>query len=200
MPTRMPVFFFDFTDPGSYLASHLIDEAVAAGNCEWRGLELRPPPLALVDPAAPEWRSYHSRIAQDAARRGLPMRAPRLVPWTRKAHELTELARERDCYQAVKRALFEAHFVDRKDIGRVDLLVEIACAAGLDGSEAKAVLDVDRHATTVLRHRDLARDRNVAEVPALVHGAGRIEGLTCPDDVSKWTRWIGVELIAAKEE
>ena len=130
MPTRMPVFFFDFTDPGSYLASHLIDEAGAADSCEWRGLELRPPPLALVDPVAPEWRSYHSRIAEDAARRGLPMRAPRLVPWTRKAHELTELARERDCYHTVKRTLFEAHFVDRKDIGRVDSLVEIACAAG----------------------------------------------------------------------
>lgn len=200
MPTRTPVFFFDFTDPGSYLANHLLDEAGAADSCEWRGLELRPPPHALVDPAAPEWRSYHSRIAESAARRGLPMRAPRLVPWTRKAHELTELARERDCYQAVKRTLFEAHFVDRRDIGRVDSLVEIACAAGLDGSEAKAVLDVDRHATTVLRHRDLARDWNVAEVPALVHGARRIEALTRPADVSKWTRWIGVELVAAKEE
>lgn len=200
MPTRMPVFFFDFIDPGSYLASHLLDEAGAADSCEWRGLELRPPPRTLVDPGASEWRSYHSRIAESAARRGLPIRAPRLVPWTRKAHELTELARERDCYQAVKRTLFEAHFVDRKDIGRVDSLVEIACAAGLDGSEAKAVLDVDRHATTVLRHRDLARDWNVAEVPALVHGARRIEALTRPADVSTWTRWIEFELVAAKEE
>ena len=195
MPSPMPVLFFDFTDPGSYLLSHLLDVAGAAGRCEWRGFELRPPPRPLVDPAAPDWHAYHSRIAEDAEGRGLAMAAPRLVPWTRKAHELTELARERDCYQAVKRALFEAHFVDRKDIGRIDSLVDIACASGLDGSEAKAVLDDDRHLATVLRHRDLARDRDVAEVPALVHGARRIEGLTCPDDVSRWTRWIRVELV-----
>lgn len=200
MATPTPVLFFDFTDPGSYLASHLMDEAGVADRCEWHGLELRPPPRPLVDPADPEWRSYHGLIADSAGKRGLPMNAPSFVPWTRKAHELVEFAREQDCYHAVKRALFKAHFVDRSDIGRIDLLVEIAFASGLDRSGAKAALDVDRHAATVLAHRALAKSRNVAEVPALVHGARRIEGLRSHADVSRWTHRVGTELFAEKEE
>lgn len=206
MATPTPVFFFDFTDPGSYLASHLLDEAGVAERCEWRGLELRPPPRALVDPADPDWRSYHALIADCAGKRGLPMNTPSFVPWTRKAHELAEFAREQDCYQAVKIALFEAHFVDRSDIGRIDLLVEVASASGLDRSGAKATLDVDRHAAALSAHRELAKNWNVAEVPALVHGAWRIEGLKSHADVSRWTRRVGTgrfaenELIAEKEE
>lgn len=200
MATPTPVFFFDFTDPGSYLASHLLDEARVADRCEWHGLELRPPPRALVDPAAPDWRSYHALIADSAAKRGLPMSTPSFVPWTRKAHELVEFAREQDCYHAVKRALFKAHFVDRSDIGRIDLLVEVAAASGMDRSGAKAALDVDRHAATVLAHRELAGSWNVAEVPALVRGARRIEGLKSRADVSRWTRRVGTELFADKEE
>ncbi len=200
MATPTPVLFFDFTDPGSYLASHLLDEAGAADRCEWHALELRPPPRALVDPSDRDWRSYHALTAASAAERGLPMNTPRFVPWTRKAHELTEFAREEDCYHAVRRALFVAHFVDRRDIGRIDLLVEIAAAAGLDRSGAKAALDVDRFEATVRRHRELAKNRNVAEVPAVVHEARRIEGMKSPARVSEWTRWVGVELFADKEE
>ncbi len=200
MATRTRVFFFDFTDPGSYLASHLLDEGGVAGRWEWRGLELRPPPRALVDPTDPDWRSYHALIADSAGKRGLPMSTPRFVPWTRKAHELAEFAREQDCYQAVKRTLFEAHFVDRTDIGRIDLLVEIAGAAGLDRSGARAALDVDRHAATVLRHRELAKKWDVEEVPAVVHGTRRIEGLKSPARLLEWTRRVGIERIAEQEE
>jgi len=200
MATPTPVLFFDFTDPGSYLASHLLDEAGVADRCEWLGLELRPPPRALVDPAAPDWQSYHALIAESAAKRGLPMSAPNFVPWTRKAHELAEFAREEDCYHAVRRALFQAHFVDRGDIGRIDLLVEIAAASGMDRSGAKAALDVDRFAATVQRQRELAKSWNVAEVPAVVHGTRRIEGLKSPARLAEWTRRVQVELFADEEE
>ena len=200
MATPTPFFFFDFTDPGSYLASHLLDEADAADRCEWHALELRPPPRSIVDPTDPDWHSYHALTAANAGERGLPMNTPRFIPWTRKAHELTEFAREEHRYHDVRRALFEAHFVDQRDIGRIDLLVEIAAAAGLDRSAAKAALDVDRFAATVRRHRELAKNRNVAEVPAVVYETRRIEGMKSPARVSEWTRWAGVELFADKEE
>ncbi|MDE2805760.1 MAG: DsbA family protein [Gemmatimonadota bacterium] len=200
MATPKPVLFFDFTDPGSYLASHLLDRAGADDRCVWHGLELRPPPRALVDTCDRDWQSYHALAADSAGKRGIPMNTPTFVPWTRKAHELAEFAREEDCYHAVRRALFEAHFVDRRDIGRIDLLVEVAAAAGLDSSGAKAALDVDRFAATVQGRRELAKNWNVAEVPAVVHGTRRIEGMKSPARVSEWTRWVGVELFADKEE
>ena len=107
---------------------------------------------------------------------GLDLPAPPIIPWTRKAHELCELARRRDCFHAVRRALFRAHFIDHTDIGRIDLLVEIAQAAGLDPSEARAVLDVDRHAAAVLGNRGRALEAGIRDVPALARPGGWLVG------------------------
>lgn len=200
MTTPPPVIYFDFVDPGSRLAAHLADDAGAAGAVRWRGLEVRPPPNPLIDPAAPTWRNHHARIAGLAHGFGIPMRTPDLIPWTRKAHELTEFARDRDCYHGVRRALFEAHFVDRIDIGRIDLLVEIAHRAGLDRTEARAVLDVDRYTDVVLGHREAAAADEVGMVPALVAGGRSLEGLAGPDEAARWKRWIGNELTTGTNE
>ncbi len=198
LTTPGPTLFFDFIDPGSYLASLMIDGAGAADIVHWRGFELRPPPRPLIDPGADDWRRYHTTVAKEAGVLGAGMHAPDLLPWTRKAHELTEFARDRDCYHAVRRALFMAHFIDRTDIGRIDLLVAVAHAAGLDRSEAKAALDVDRYTDTVSAHRDTARRVAVDGLPALVSGTGRVEGLTSPADASRWTGWITKELTATE--
>ena len=195
-----PTLFFDFIDPGSYLASLMIDEAGAADNVHWRGFELRPPPLPLMDPGTDDWQRYHAFAAEEAGAMGAELHAPDLLPWTRKAHELTEFARDRDCYHAVRRALFMAHFVDRTDIGRIDLLVAVAHAAGLDRSEAKAALDVDRYADAVSAHRDTAGRAAIDSVPALVSGTWRVEGLTSSAGAARWTDRITKQMTATTEE
>lgn len=164
-----PILHFDFVDPVSYLLSRKVDRAGVAAAIEWRGFELRPPPQPMIDPGAAEWRRRHALAGSHPP-------PPPIVPWTRKAHELCEFARERDRLGTVRRALFRAHFVDQTDIGRIDLLVEIARAAGLDPSETKAVLDVDRYTGTVLQTRENALGLGVTDVPAFVSRDGRLEG------------------------
>lgn len=195
-----PLFFFDFVDPGSRLASHMIEEAGAAQAVQWRGLELRPLPRLMIDPGDPVWRAHQARAAARARGLGLRMETPHLVPWTRKAHELAEFARERDCYHEVRRALFEAHFVDRIDVGRIDLLVEVAHRAGLDRGEARVALDVDRYTGVVLEHRAEARELGVTEVPALVAAGRRLQGAVTPGAFDRWARRIGNELTSTTEE
>lgn len=200
MPTPPPVFYFDFIDPASRLASHLVDEAGASDAIDWRGFELRPPPHLLIDPASARWQDYHARITDLAHDLGISMETPQLLPWTRKAHELAEFARDRDCDHTVRRALFEAHFVDRIDIGRIDLLVEIAHRAGLDRTETRAVLDVDRYTDVVLGHREALRTHDVIKLPALVAGERRLEGLATSAEIARWKRWIENELTAETNE
>ena len=204
MSLNPPVLYFDLVDPLSLLASAVMDQAGVAEAVSWRGLELRPPPAALIDPETAEWRArldFAARQAERLMRPAGPLalasagtartagtagiarirnftaaRSPTIVPWTRKAHELCEFARERDCLHAVRRALFRAHFIDRIDIGRIDLLVEVAGRAGLEASETQAVLDVDRYTAAVLGNRNEALSLRVAEVPALVLNEERLEG------------------------
>ena len=199
MPARKPFFFFDFVDPGSRVASHLVEKAGAADCVRWRGFELRPPPRSMIDPGDADWRTRRAAVARHAVGLELPMSPPELVPWTRKAHELAEFARDRDRFHEVARALFEAHFVDRIDVGRIDLLVEIAHRAGLGRAEARVALDVDRYAAVVLEHRAGALELGVRDVPALVGGDRLLQGLTGPEGLDGWVRWIAKELTASTE-
>lgn len=201
-PVR-PALYFDFVDPGSWILSRAVDAAGGAGLVEWKGFELRPPPEPMIDPGDEAWRARIAVVSADFGSElphdvrpesgagilpGSALELPTIVPWTRKAHELCEFARARDCFDAVRRTLFRARFVDRIDIGRIDLLVEIGGRAGLDRSETKAVLDVDRYAATVLRHRVEARRMGVGDVPALVSASGRLEGSAELRDIERAIR------------
>lgn len=191
-----PILYFDFIDPVSHLVSRMADRAGVAAAIEWRGFELRPPPQPMIDPGSAEWRARQTIAASHAERPedGGPSPPP-IIPWTRKAHELSEFARERDCLYAVRCALFRAHFVDHIDIGRIDLLLEIARGAGLDRSEAKAVLDVDRYTATVISHRRDALEDGVRDVPVLVQPGRRLEGPELLREIER-----AMEVVAATGE
>lgn len=181
-----PTFFFDFVDPASYLVGCILDDLGAARHVEWQGFEVRPPPEPMIDPRDDRWAAYQARMSECAASLGVPMAVPAFVPWTRKAHELVELAREKGSCRAVRRALFHAHFVDGADIGRVDFLAGVAAEAGLDGGEALAALGVDRWTDAVTASRAEALARDVTEAPVLAWGARRLEGFRSPGEIARW--------------
>ena len=76
----------------------------------------------------------------------------------------------------VRARLFEAYLFAGSDIGRVDVLVNVALGAGLDRTGAKAVLDVDRHEAAVADARVRALDAGVRTTPTLVVDDRTLEG------------------------
>jgi predicted DsbA family dithiol-disulfide isomerase len=86
------------------------------------------------------------------------------VPNSRRALVLGECAREQGRYDEVHRQLFRAYWVEGRDIGSDEVLLQVAGDAGLDPAEAAARLD------------DPALLRIVAEQTnaALEHGAGGV--------------------------
>ena len=149
-----PRFYFDYVDPLSYLAEIELTAAVEAGEGPEPvriPLELRPPPAPLLDPDGPWWRARWQSALTLAAACGdtTVLVEPRVLPWTRKAHELVAHARASGLERRAHMAVFEALFARGEDIGRVDVLVRLAASLGLDATETKAVLDVDRYAQDV---------------------------------------------------
>lgn len=171
-------FVYDYVDPGSYLMHRSLAEGTSARGAEpiHHPFELNPPPRPLLDPLEPGWLRLQETMEEAARVMGTPMERPEIIPWSRKAHELALHAREKGCFAEVHDALFEAHFVRGEDIGRIDALVEIAVASGLDFSETRTVLDVDRHAGRVDELRREARERGVRGVPTLIVGEHWLEG------------------------
>lgn len=180
MPNPDPVyFFFDYVDPASFLVErHLssVEDSLSTA-AERIPFEVRPPPTPLADPRSLQWREFWEKAGAAALEEGIELVCPRLVPWTRKAHELAFHSREEDSFHALHRTLFEAFWLEGEDLGRVDVLLELAERNGLDRSHTKAVLDVDRHASTVTAARTSAERLGVRGVPTLRAGERTLEGL-----------------------
>jgi predicted DsbA family dithiol-disulfide isomerase len=157
----------------------------------WAPLELRLPGEALVDPREEAWDALARAVKEEALAMGDPFQVPRHVPRTRKAHELALHAREKGAFGAVHDALFRAHFEKGEDLGRVDVLVRLAEVAGLDGSEARTVLGVDRFLEEVEGERSRLLAEGVRGVPTLrLHegvggGAGPLAGSEQSEEVQE---------------
>ncbi len=167
---HLPTLYFDFIDPLSLAIGHLLEHAGRVAAVEWRPLELAPPPAPLIDPASTAWQQRLAEARRALAPLDLRVESPALLPWTRKAHELCELARDRGRFDALRRAIFRAHFSDGVDIGRIDLLARAAERVGLDHTETRATLDVDRYTDRIERTRATAHTRGVRTVPTLDPG------------------------------
>ena len=64
-----------------------------------------------------------------------------------------------------KSSLFEAYFGDKKDLGDVPTLLEIAKSAGLDPQLAKQALENRAFADEVNRDWEFARENGITGVP-----------------------------------
>jgi predicted DsbA family dithiol-disulfide isomerase len=183
---RNPInIWFDFVDPASVLLMLEIEAArrdnvswMHMSTIKWHALELRPPPTPMVSLEEPEVASCWESALPLAEKVGVVLDPPHLVPWTRKAHELVVHAEKTrpQSASALRLSVAIAYAIEGQDIGRVDLLVKIASNHGLDRTECKAVLDVDKYETVVTASAKEAKAAYVTYVPTIVWGAKRLEG------------------------
>jgi len=164
------VVFSDFTCPFCHVTEaalrRLEDEGLAAPR--YAAFELHPAPAPLGLPSADDVRAALP-LAEEL---GTRLNVPRSLPRTRKAHEAAKLAERKGVGRAMREALFAAYFGEGRDVGRIDVLVELGAALGLDATELKVVLDVDTFSGAVDADRALAARIGIAAVPALVVGGG----------------------------
>lgn len=168
VPVRL---FADFTCPFSYLVEAVLWEMEAAGEIALTAhtYELHPAPAPLPEGDEVEVRAAAARDI--ASTLGLALDAPRHPALrTRKAHELARFAAEHGRGGPLRRVLYEAYFARGEDIGRIDVLARLAAGAGLDETEARVVLDVDRYAEAVARDAALARAAAVRAAPTCLVG------------------------------
>lgn len=185
------VVYSDYVCPFSYLAESglarlKLEEGVVV---EYRPFELRPAPAPLPDPADPALVAQWERtILPLAATLGVEMRRPPVVPRSRKAHELAAFAREKGVFPAMHDALFRAFFQEGRDIGRIDVLVDLAVALGLDRTETRVVLDVDRCTPEVEAAELEAVRRGILAVPTFCRDDEELAGLQPYPVLRAWVR------------
>jgi predicted DsbA family dithiol-disulfide isomerase len=162
------------------LASALQQRPEVEAEILWHPFQLNPdmPPEGMVREryiAAKFGGGQHaSRIYQNVtdvgAAVGIPFHFDRIqvTPNTRDAHRLIRRASEAGDADAVVEALFNAYFIEGRDIGDRATLAEIAGEAGLDGEAVARFLASREGAEEVLAEDMTARRIGINAVPCFI--------------------------------
>lgn len=164
--------FSDYVCPFCYLEEPdlaRVKEHYGDGvTVDWRAYELRPYPVPTLDPDGEYLhRIWNASVYPMASLLGMTLRLPPVQPRSRKALEAAEFAREKGSYDAMHTAIFEAFFEKGRDIGEVEVLVDIGASVGLDPEELRSALEEGRYKEKVLADEELARRLDVDSVPTM---------------------------------
>lgn len=134
----------------------------------WRAFELRPAPNPTLDPAGEYLRSTWAKsVYPMAEERGMNLKLPPVQPRSRAAHEAAAFASNQGRFEPMHEALFRAFFEEGRDIGRTDVLAEIAASVGLDPGQLTSSLETKKFATAVEEDQQLALQLGVSGVPIM---------------------------------
>ncbi|HVC63142.1 MAG TPA: DsbA family oxidoreductase [Acetobacteraceae bacterium] len=124
-------------------------------------------------------READARVAQAAANVGLPFRQDLMLrtPNTIDAHRLIWFAGQNGVQDAAMEAVFEAYFIQGRDIGDAAVLADCAARAGLDRDAVAAFLAGDVAAQEMRAADQAAREAGVNGVPSFfLDGYGLFSG------------------------
>jgi predicted DsbA family dithiol-disulfide isomerase len=178
------VVFADFICPYSYIALDQMDDLIRDYNVEvlWRPHWLHPevPPIGAAMPAetAPEERRERTLawLREMAPERAAQVRFPDKIQFSLFAFEALEFAQDRGLALPFKTAVFEALWIEGRDIGQLSTLQAAANKVGLDGGELGRALSSQSYRKRVYDALQLARDAGVTKTPTFVLGHYRIAG------------------------
>ncbi len=164
--------FSDYVCPFCYLEepdlARVKEEYGDRVEVDWRAYELRPDPIPTLDPDGEYLhRVWNASVYPMAEALGMKLRLPPVQPRSRKALEAAEFARERGLYDEMHTALFRAFFEDGRDIGDVEVILDVAAPVGLDLDELRTALAEDRYTEKVLADEELSRKLGVSSVPTM---------------------------------
>lgn len=89
-------------------------------------------------------------------------------PNTVNSHRLIDRAGRDGKQDAVVEELFKAYFLDGRDIGDVDTLVEVAAEAGMDGETTRDYLESDEDVERIKAEDARARQMGISGVPCFI--------------------------------
>lgn len=166
--------FSDYICPfcfiGKYRMQKLSEEVAIRSN--WRPFEIHPEtpqhgisidkfPAAIVE-------RLNNSIQFLASELGIEIRMPRKLANSRLALLGGEIAREAGKFEAYHEAVFRAYFQLDQDIGDMDILAQIAEAAGLGGDDFKELIQEKRYQQALQSAHEQALSLGIMAVPSFI--------------------------------
>jgi len=171
--------------PWGYIGKANLDRALARHpghpfEIEWHPFQLNPDmpeggvgrraylEAKFGGPEAVDRADVHLKTAAEAAGVVINFDAIRTTPNTVDAHRLIHWAGLEGRQTAVVSALFKANFVEGRDIGQREVLLDIAEACGLDRAMTERLYETDADLEDIRARDAHARARGVTGVPTFI--------------------------------
>lgn len=174
----------DVVCPWCFIGKRRLDKAVAAADVpvaiRWRPYQLDPTIphggksrreyMAAKFGSAERIKEIQARIEAAGVSERIPFAFDRIAvsPNTLDAHRVIRWAGEAGISDVVVEGLFEAYFLQGRDIGNPAVLAEIAAAAGMDSDAVAARLASDEDRSAVQNEVQAAQRMGVTGVPTFI--------------------------------
>lgn len=171
MTGKRLVLFADYVCPYCFLAETGVARLRERGKITIEGaaFELRPAGTVLPHIGAGWLEEVWTRSVEPlAAAMRVVLERPKLMTRTRKAHEAASYARSEGLYAEMHAALYAAYWQDGRDIGRIDVLTDVARETGVDAAGLRVALDIDQCTARVEQDEAWAAQLGIGGVPAYV--------------------------------
>ncbi|AIK36574.1 DSBA-like thioredoxin domain protein [Bacillus pseudomycoides] len=176
--------YSDYVCPFCFLGEKPLQEAIQGKDVEveWMPFELRPYPAERIDP----WNEpdklgmFQSTIMPWAEQMGVDMKLPRLSPhpYTHTAFEGYQFAKEYGKGNEYQHRVFTAFFQEERNIGEIEVLVEIAGEVGLNQEAFRAALE--NHTYKAAHEKAVHHayyEQGVQAVPTFIIGNSVVQGV-----------------------
>jgi predicted DsbA family dithiol-disulfide isomerase len=133
-------------------------------------------PLAVRLPDV-DWDGMYENLRRTGSQYRIAFGNVTLLSNSRLAMEASEFAREQGKYDLFSEKVFHAYFTEALDIGRKDVVMEVAAAAGLDVEALQEALLERRYAQRLRESYEEGQRYNITGVPAfIINGKYKIVG------------------------
>lgn len=162
----------DYVCPFCYLEMPVLDALQAefgpSLEIHWRAYELRPEPVATLEPKGSYLRkAWAERVLPMAEERGMSLRLPPVQPRSRLALEAERFASDQGLGPKMRQSLFQAFFEHGRNIGDARQLIDIGRAIGLNAARLRFALKHGDYTAAVQADRLEAERLGVRGVPGM---------------------------------
>lgn len=175
--------FFDFVCPFCFLGIHKLEEAIGNKNIKvvWHPYELSPGSEDTLDPVRDrvKFESIKKIIFPSAKKLGISIKFPQISPYphTTKAFYGMQYAKEMNLEKQYIKKVFYAFFQQGQNIGRSEVLENLAEEIGLEREKFKNAINSTKYANMhekALKY--FLKDININLIPTYIIGKEIFDG------------------------
>jgi predicted DsbA family dithiol-disulfide isomerase len=137
--------------------------------------------------------AMHARMKGLMDMEGLPYERRTHTYNSRLAQELAKWADSQPGFEAIHQALYRAYFVESRNLGDIEVLIDIAKKVGLPEDDARIVLSERTFKDAVDADWQKARRYGITGVPSFVAGGTRVVGAQPYDVLAQLLRAAGAK-------